>query len=703
MINEISQLKVQGTYYNVADKKARERLDDIEYHFVTTEQACEHKDLPEGKKVVSVYGDGIFGNNAYVSTGNDLIPRKAFNRTFPYNGITITRNDKTYHIEGTNTSSSSMSLYFGQTSSDINIELDETLIGKTIKLMTFANEITSNNLGVVIEFKDINNAQLSRKSMYVAKSSTYNSTTIVVPENTTYMRVNFSVPAGITLNHDIQVFAVVDEDTQQIDLSNSLTAEVDTTVSELFTFPYQSTVSTKLSLVDYIGYTADNSDGGTVTYLTPEDFGAIGDGYNDDSIPISLCLATAATTKQTVLMAKKYYISNPIDINADGLQIIVNDIEYDGTDVAIKIRGCNNTIKIHSINSKGSGVNFVADGSKHITYNDVEVNSIISKSHGIALHSSPASIYQNTVRFNYIKAGGTGSYGIAYFLGENTFITENNFFGGQISNCEWAVYKCGGNSRFYSLQIENNVQGGFLIQSGCTIFCPRQAEAQRDGNLPFYKFVNDTHNVHIYNDNGGLYLNEIDLSEANENFVNDAGLERPTHEGRLGTINSRIHARTPAVGSNANVSNTYCMNAYTWGKFLIMQPFMSYRKVVTTETLDTRLIGRTEETDAEILALAQLPTKFVINTINTEIYLHASYCAFGFNEFEVEQANGFTCKVYDVLGNLIFDGTDKGDGLYKLNVYKDADLSVSKGAGLLRRDFLGHYWQILKLGVTVIS
>ena len=705
MNKEINVIKVDDSLYNLADTNARQRLDSVEYQNVITDIGFEHDRLPEGEKVVSIYSDGNFGNNAYVCTSEDLIPRKTFTQNHLKYGITLTKTNNGYHIEGTNTHTSSLSIYFGQTASDVKIKLNEALIGKTLKLLTFANDIIGDGLGLVVEFRDSSDTQLSRKSMYFAKTNAYNSSTIVVPEGTSYMRVSLSISAGKTLNHDIQAYVVVDEDTQTIDLNGSLTAEVDTTVTELLTFPYQSTVSTKLSLVDYIGYTADNSEAVTsLSYLTPEDFGAVGDGYADDSVPISLCLATAAATKQTVLMAKKYYVSNPIDINTDGLYIIINDIEYDGTDVAIKIRGCNNTIKVHSVDSKGSGVNFVGDGSKHITYNDLEVNTIISKSHGIGLYSSPVSIYQNTVRFNYIKAGGTGSYGIGYFLADDgTFITENNFYGGQIANCEWAVYKCGGNSRFYGLQIENNVQGGFLIQSGCTLFYPRIAEASRDGSLPFYKFIGSTRGVHIY-ETHGVAINEIDLSDAEENFTNDADIERPLHEGLLGTINGRIMTRLPGTGVNGNVPNTYCMKAYIWGRNLIMQPFMAYRKAVITETLDIRLIGRTEETDGEIISLSQLPTKFVVNTVNSEIYLHSSYCAFGFNEFEVEQSNGFTCKVYDALDNLIFDGTDKGDGLYKLNVYKDAEYCIDNSSGLLRRDFLGHYWSVEKINIpTKIS
>ena len=705
MNKEINVIKVDDSLYNLADTNARQRLDSVEYQNVITDIDFEHDRLPEGEKVVSIYSDGNFGNNAYVCTSEDLIPRKTFTQNHLEYGITLTKTNNRYHIEGTNTYTSSLSIYFGQTANDVKIELDETLIGKTLKLMTFANDIIGDGLGLVVEFKDSGDTQLSRKSMYFAKTNAYNSSTVVVPEGTSYMRVSLSISAGKTLNHDIQAYVVVDENTQAIDLNSSLTAEVDTTITELFTFPYQSTVSTKLSLVDYIGYTADNSEGGTVTYLTPEVFGAIGDGYADDSVPISLCLATASTTKQTVLMAKKYYISNPIDINTDGLYIIINDIEYDGADVAIKVRGRHNTIKIHSIDSKGSGINFVGDGTRHITYNDLEINTITSKSHGIGFYSSPVSIYQNVIRFNCIKAGGDGCYGIAYFLGEDTFITENNFYGGHIENCDWAVYKVAGNSRLINIQVEGDVKGGFYIVGNVNIIKPRWAEASRDGEYPFLKFASTTNPAYVEVDSSvPLSIYDIDLSENIDTFTVDAGGTFPLNETRISTLNFPIiPTRIDGTGTNVQTGSIYCTRAYVWGKFLIMTPHMAYRKEVKTETLDTRLIGQ-ETTELEIQSLSQLPTKFVVNTVNTEIHLHASYCAFGFNEFEVEQSNGFTCKVYDVLDNLIFDGTNKGDGLYRFNIYKDSDKVVNHGNGQLRRDFLGHYWNVEKINIpTKIS
>lgn len=229
---------------------------------------------------------------------------------------------------------------------------------------------------------------------------------------------------------------------------------------------------------------------------------------------------------------------------------------------------------------------------------------------------------------------------------------------------------------------------------------PRWAEAWRDGEYPFLKFAGinkDTAYVTI--DSGvTIPINEIDLTDNSDIAYNASGNAYPTYESIFSILNFPIGRRSRGVGLDSGGGIVYCTRAYVWGKFLIMQPHMAYRKEVITEVLDTRLIGQegtSEESEKDVNALSQLPTKFVVNTINTNIYLHESYCAFGFNEFEVEQINGFTCKVYDKLNNLIFDGTERGDGLYRLNVYKDATYCTTR-SGTLRRDFLGHYWQITK-------
>jgi hypothetical protein len=694
------------TYDSFPDTNARERLTDIEYQTVTTDLAYEHKGLPIGEKTVTVSGDGTFGNKAYIVSGEDMIPRKTFNKSFPYNGITITRNDKTYHIEGTATANGSV--VFVETKNTSRFEIDKDISGKSFKLLSFANEYTNRwTLSVRFYDSDKKEVQVYKTdgnlsayiSNYVGSANGYRETAFSIPENVEikYMQVCIDFKADIIYNHDFQFYVVETDNTQTVTLDNPTATITDTSVTDIFSVPYQSAVEVKAPIAEYIKYMTANAKGDTATYLTPEAFGAVGDGYADDINAITACLAMANATKQTVIMAKKYLVSAPIDLTQGGFNLIINDLIYSGTDAALIIHGEQNTLKIHSITSSGIGVRFIGDGMV-CTRNSLDINSIVASSHGIEFVSPTSGVCQNVIKFSYISAGGDGCYGIyKKDLENDIWCTENTFYGGQIANCDWAVYKIEGNSKLYGIQVEYKVKGGFYITGNSQIIFPRWAESARDGEYPYFKFASTERAGYSKIISGiPLSINQIDLSENLDVYYNADGSSRPLHEGYLDTLEFPIMRRTPATGVDTEAGNIYCTKAYVWGKYLIMTPHMAYRKVVTTEELDTTLIGRTEETVEGANALSQLPTKFVVDTVTTTIKLHSSYCAFGFNEFEVEQANGFTCTIQDCQGNVIFDGTDKGDGVYRLNVYKDADISKNI-AGLLRRDFTGHYWSVENL------
>ena len=681
-------LTVEG---EAADAKVTgDRLNDIEYQTVTTELEQIHTDLPIGEKTVTVQGDGTWGDTVYVSSGVDLVPRKTFNRKFPYNGITVEKNGYTYHLSGTATATTS--IHFTNIENSAINDFSKDLANKTLRFVGFSDAVLGEKVRIFVQFYDENKKAVSGQIKNAPfKNSPIGTSEITVPENTAYIEIYFYISSGTVLDNDIQVYLNLAEKTQASTKFENIAVN-DNESTYVMSFPYESVVSIEAPIGEYIKYKTANAKGDTATYLTPEVFGAVGDGYTNDTEAVNACIAKAAETNQTVLMAKKYYITSPIDILYDDMQIIINSVVYNGTESAVKIHGLRNTIKIQSVVSSSVGVAFVGENEKHITHNALEINTIDSKSHGITFTTGSVGLYQNTVRFNNIKAGGADCYGIAYFNPSDIgSFGEDNFYGGQISNCEWACYGTRGNSKFYGIEIEGNVQGGFYIYGHTQIFHPRITESQRDGNLPIYKFIKTDYTT-IY-DSTGISINQIDLSEAVDTETNG----NPLSENKISKINGTIHARIPTTGENA-IGVTYCREAYVWGKYLIMQPHMAYRKEVTTAELDTRLLGKeAADEDSKIHSLSQLPTKFVVNTVNTDIYLHESYCAFGFNEFEVEQANGFTCKVYDKLNNLIFDGTEQGDGLYKLNVYKDATYCAEHTSGRLRTDFLGHYWSVTKI------
>lgn len=681
-------LSIEGA---VAEAKATgDRLSNVEYQTVTTDSAYEHKNLPEIEKSVTFETDGVFGDKAYINYGVDLLPRGGFNRSFPWIGLTATQKGDIYKLTGEVTGG--MSLYLTKDgSNNYYTELPEGLTGKTLTLLGFTNVLTGSLL-VQVQFYDASKMQILKKATNLAKTTTTCKLSFEIPEGTVYYAFSFYTTASV-VDCETKLYLLVG-DFEEISLSDSTTKD-NITSGTFSTLPYKSYVQYKVSLNEFI---SNFAGGGTVSYIAPEDFGAKGDGETDDSEAIARCIEEAYTTKQIVLMAKKYYTTAPIVISGNGINIIANDIVYDGTDVALKISGQNNSIKIHSITSGGVGIGYRGDNNKIVRHNDVDINSVYSSSHGIVFYNGLKGIYQNTVKFNLIRAGGTGAYGICSLdIEGDSWVTENNFYGGQISNCEWAVYKIAGNSKCYGLQIEEEVQGGFYITGAITIFQPRYAEAQRDGNLPIIKIINPT-GVTLYgNSDSSININQLDLSEVNETFTTPDGKTHYSLERMLGVIdNTPIIPKLPNDGENISNTMVYTNKAYIWGKHLIFTPHIPFKKVVTTETFDTRLIGN-KVGFAEISEMTQLPTKFVVDNINTEIYLHSSYCVFGYNEFEVIQANGFTCKVYDVNGTLIFDGTTQGDGLYKFNVYKDSEYCVSKSGGQICADFLGHYWNVENL------
>lgn len=436
-----------------ADAKVTgDRLNAIEYQTVTTDIAYTHEELPEIEKSVIFESDGIFGDKAYISYGTDLLPRGGFNQPFPWGGITITTIGDTYKITGQMTGN--FGIIFLDSNRNRYVELPNGLVGKTLRLLGFT-DLLMDKMVVNLYFYDANKTQLLKKPYYLAKTTTTLDASVVVPEGTVYYSVElYSAKIDTELNHQTKLYLFVTDELEEVSLAEGI-SNTSVTSSDFATFPYKSSVQYKVSLNEYI---SNFAGGGTVTYLTPEDFGAAGDGSTDDSEAISLCFDKAVITKQTVLMAKKYYVTQPIDIKHNGLNIIANDIVYDGTDTAIKISGQNNSIKIHSIISRGVGITYRADNNMIVKHNDIDVNAINSASHGIVFYNGLMGIYQNTVKFNSIKAGGSGTYGLCEFDAEgSSWVTENNFYGGQISNCEWAVYRIKGNSKCYGIQIEENV------------------------------------------------------------------------------------------------------------------------------------------------------------------------------------------------------------------------------------------------------
>lgn len=131
-----------------------------------------------------------------------------------------------------------------------------------------------------------------------------------------------------------------------IDLSNYYTKqEVDAKYSDL-EFP--------ISIMEY-------------QFISPEWFGAKGDGITDDTEAVQMCFNLVSGNDRNVLFIGSYKITSPIVFNGSNLIIDFNgrSLIYTGTDYAIKINELNNArlsyiiIKNGSIDTNGGGIQVI--------------------------------------------------------------------------------------------------------------------------------------------------------------------------------------------------------------------------------------------------------------------------------------------------------------------------------------------------------
>lgn len=640
-----------------------EEIGDLSTVHIVTEASKEQKNLPiDAEKKITISGDGSLGSTAYIRTGDDLKPSYGFNRSFPFRGVTITKKGSGYNITGM--ASEISQIYFIGADGDTYIPVPEKVKGKTVRINVFCASESVSGLSTFFQLFDENLTSIAGLWQGFTAPTTQ---TYAVPDNAKYMRISIYVGAEKPLDYDFDYYISLEDELHAVELTNNTAEFTDIDAPAFDSFPYACTVEYDVPLHDYIQTL--NSEHSAV-YVTPEEFGAAGDGAADDSDAIAACLESANETGRMVAMTAKYFVTRPIVVSYNGLDITANTIVYRGGDCAVKIAGQQNTIKIHTITSDGVGVSFYTEQRETLN-NQLDVNTIQSASHGIVFYRGYAGIYQNTIRFSLIKAGGAGCYGIAVLdSGEGTgVVTENTFYGGQISTCEWAVYKVGGNSKMYSIQVEDEVSGGFLIDGGLNVFAPRSAETQADGAHPFFKFL-CSENVHIYLSDF-IGLDEIDLSE-NATISYKSG--KTVHEEEVGYIHGPVIANKIHTGVY-EVPAVIATETMIWGKHHIFRPHIQCCKIVDSDMLDLRLFGTAPEEGDLVMyqSLMQLPTRFVVDSYDADIYLHPSYCAFGYDSVEIQQSGGHCAKVYDHMDNLIFDGNTYGDGEYCLRVYKDAD------------------------------
>lgn len=551
-----------------------------------------------------------------------------------------------------------------------------------------------------IQFFNSAGSQAKYYDVTFGDSNTFVSNVYAIPDAAVSFRIAIRIPSDAVYDN-VKIYpiliksdAVLRElgtealaDGAKVELPYSEIAEF----SSVNTFNYEHSFRYKIDAKTYI----DNHVSEVrMTYTTPEDFGAVGDGIADDSAAIEQCIAYGAEQQIPIRMNQTYLITSGIWINSTA-DIEINRLIYTGTDTAVIVNSSSNRIHIGHLTSGGIGFT-LRGASNNVEYNHISLGMVSSKSHCISLETPSKPVVNNVIEFRQLKAGGDGCYCITNALLNNSYNTENTFIGGNCTYADWAFYGHGANNKFYSFNVENYIKGGFcfLDLANAIIVGDRHAESQRDGEYPFIKIKCDgaANNSSAsamtalrYISAVGLRVNEIDVSEAASTQVTEDGLSERAllSNGSLGRIDCRIVSYTnsgtnkPNSGSNdPKRYQSFGESCLIWGNTLIFQD-TPHKYYTVTESLDLRTI--TEDTPA-------MPSVFEIACENCEIHLHPTYCFLGIKKFEVIQTETYQAKIYDYFTNsLVFDGTQYGAGTFEVSTYLNGDCARINGENMVWR------------------
>ena len=340
----------------------------------------------------------------------------------------------------------------------------------------------------------------------------------------------------------------------------------------------------------------------TLGYVTPEMFGAVGDGVNDDLAAIQAAMTYAQEKDLPMQANRSYFVSGSVVIGSN-VDARINSVICTAASAAVQIKGDNARVSIRSIKADGVGMEMLADGN-NCTYNNIDVGYVKSGSDCIINRNVNGAISGNNIRFQQLSAGGDGYYCIRNMTSEGAgYTTENQYTGGKCSNADYAYCGGGGNNKFYGIQVENNIKGGFLFyQCPATIIGDRHTESMRDGEYPYIKIrteeeVPNTEAATItairYISAEGIKVNEIDVSEVTTTvyqYNNPDNKHKLPSTCIMGHIDCQILGFANTGQNGYTIYQKFADGALIWGNCLILQG-VPRRRYLVEQSLDMRTVG----------------------------------------------------------------------------------------------------------------
>lgn len=603
----------------------------------------------------------------------------------PYGGITKTKDGRIVKVIGTGTGAFQL---FNKTNSNFLSKF----AGKTVTLCMYLNKATGFANASYLALRINNSSNIIRVNFSTSGNEikgwhTWNN--IIFPEELTQMRLYFnSLNATEFADGDFFWIGIFETDpivsdvivsTDPVNISISGLTEIDTMMHESeieYIVPTKQYIDTHIP--DIIGYWSEN------VYVMPEWFGAMGDGIADDTNALLDCITYASSNGKAVKGFGKYKISNTILLNAQYLDVYLREINNAGNDAAIEIQNIDIKFEFHRITSSGIGIRLYHNSDATAKYarrcivkgNEVNCSSDCLIITGMTLY--------NTIEIRYVVSANGDCFKFI-IEGADSFPGGESVFMNSSCACPNGSVISGltNNSKFYNFTIESNCKYGLKNAGSCTCIGFRhreQVDAMKlriidnrselnNGALITTSGKNDIYTLkYISNDSIPWFSIDASAGDGYATIPSETGSTEKWQQ----MLYSGIELGVPVRGVNAQSRKVYGEKVYFIGGHKIFVPEARCELVLSQATYDMRLFDSMEEANIRLAAVLNgWATDFITGYAHTDYYCNASFGAVGYNDLTITQENGNTATFYDKLGNVIFDGTNLGDGKWRLTCAMD--------------------------------